>query len=76
MPISTISTINVTLHTEPGEPTVSQTLPHALLDCSDLPTHLVSVCIRARSSLGTSFSTSSTVPAQEGDVESEEGSKH
>ena len=37
MPISTICTINMTMHSEPGEPTTSQTLTDALLYCSDCP---------------------------------------
>lgn len=78
MPISTISGINMTMHSELGEPTMSQTLTDALLDCSDLPTYLIYVCVHARSSLGTTVSSAQTAQcqAQEGDVEGEEGSKH
>lgn len=78
MPISTISGINVTMHSELGEPTMSQTLTDALPYCSDLPTYLIYVCVHARSSLGTTVSSPQTAQcqAQEGDVQGEEGSKH
>lgn len=78
MPISTISGINVTMHSELGEPTMSQTLTDALPYCSDFPTYLIYVCVHARSSLGTTVSSPQTAQcqAQEGDVQGEEGSKH